>query len=397
MNNFHSSHSKFSNSAGRDLICFSHLRWDFVYQRPQHLMSRFAQYFRVFFFEEPVFHNLDDDLSIRLSDEKIWVIRPMLKENSNTGMSVIARQKMLLNRLFNEKKIEQFITWYYTPMALKFSSHLKPQAVVYDCMDELSAFKFAPVELKLLEAELFKKADVVFTGGHSLYQAKKNAHTNIFPFPSSIDKEHFRKARTIKTEPADQQSITGVRFGFYGVIDERFDIKLIKEVAEKKPDWQFVLIGPVVKIDEADLPRAANIHYLGGKSYKELPQYLAGWDIAMIPFAKNESTKFISPTKTPEYLAGGKPVISSSITDVVHPYFDHGLVYIADTPEQFIAAAEKELSKDVSEKNNWLKRVDDFIANDCWDNTTGKMLSHIDTCLLSSTNLPATGNLKSVA
>ncbi len=241
--------------------------------------------------------------------------------------------------------IEKHIAWYYTPMALKIASALKPVGSIYDCMDELSAFKFAPAELKIMEAELFSKAHLVFTGGHSLYQAKKKSHKNIYPFPSSIDKAHFEKARNAVAEPEDQQLIPRLRLGFFGVIDERFNIKLIREVAHKRPDWQLILIGPVVKIDADDLPKRPNIHYLGCKTYGDLPSYIAGWDFAMIPFEKNESTRFISPTKTPEYLAAGKPVISTSITDVVTPYGDKNLVYIADDSDGFIAAAEHEMSK----------------------------------------------------
>jgi UDP-galactopyranose mutase len=248
-------------------------------------------------------------------------------------------------------------------------------------MDELSAFKFAPSELKLLEAEMFAKADVVFTGGHCLYQAKKNSHKNIYPFPSSIDKEHFGAARILKKDPEDQAMIPPVRFGFYGVIDERFNIKLIEELAERKKEWQFILVGPVVKIEESILPRRENIHYLGGKTYKELPHYLAGWDIAMVAFEKNESTKFISPTKTPEYLAGGKPVISTSITDVVTPYAELELVSIADTADEFIAAAEKELARSAEDKKKWLARVDKFLSNLSWDNTVDQMLSCIENCV----------------
>jgi len=321
---------------GIDLVCFSHLRWDFVYQRPQHLMSRFAKQFRTFFIQEPVFHNSEDTLQVKINEANILVVTPHLNSAFTDRQSILTRQKQLLNIFFMEKKIEKFIAWYYTPMALKISSHLKPNMVVYDCMDELSAFKFAPAELKIMEAELFSKAQVVFTGGQSLYEAKKHAHPNIYPFPSSIDKVHFSQGRKKVIEPIDQQSIPHLRFGFYGVIDERFNIQLIKEVAERRPEWQLVLIGPVVKINPKDLPRRDNIHYLGCKNYSELPNYLSGWDFAMIPFEKNESTRYISPTKTPEYLAAGKPVISTSIKDVVSPYGDKRLVYIADNADEFI-------------------------------------------------------------
>ena len=382
---------------GTDLVCFSHLRWDFVYQRPQHLMSRFAKRFRTFFIQEPVFHNAEDDYQISFTPENVWVVTFRLNDTATDSLSVTARQKRLLQFLFSDNQIEDYICWYYTPMALKISSHLKPRLTIYDCMDELSAFKFAPVELKLMEAELLSKAQVVFTGGHSLYEAKKNTHHNIYPFPSSIDKAHFLRGRKKLTEPLDQQSIPRIRFGFYGVIDERFDIKLIKEVAEKRPDWQFILIGPVVKINPDDLPRLNNIHYPGSKTYNELPEYLSGWDFAIIPFEKNESTKFISPTKTPEYLAAGKPVISTSITDVVSPYADKHLVYIADNANEFIAAAETELAKKPAQVKNWLHRVDAFLENVSWDYTTGQMMEKINDCMANSSTVQQPGKLRSVA
>jgi UDP-galactopyranose mutase len=273
-------------------------------------------------------------------------------------------------------KIEKYFSWYYTPMALFFTEHLNPEFVVYDCMDELSAFKFAPPELREREQQLFTKADVVFTGGHSIYEAKKDKHPNIHPFPSSIDKEHFERARTIEKDTPDQVNIPHPRFGFAGVIDERLDIDLIAQVAQQKPDWNFIMIGPVVKIDPASLPKLPNIHYLGGKDYKLLPDYIGGWDIALIPFALNDSTKFISPTKTPEYLAGGKPVISTPIRDVVRPYGEKGLVHIAATPEELIAHAEQELQN--TNKENWLKKVDSFLAGNSWDRTWSQMVRQLE-------------------
>lgn len=357
-----------------DLVCFSHLRWGFVYQRPQHLLSRFAKHTRVFFFEEPIMYEGPDKLLVNNESKNLYVVVPHLQHSLDECH--IERQKRLLNHMFTSMKINQFFSWYYTPMALPFTEHLVPEFVVFDCMDELSAFKFAPVELKNREKQLLEKADVVFTGGHSIYEAKKDQHSNIHPFPSSIDKIHFGKARAISKDPEDQKHIPHPRFGFAGVIDERLDIDLVAKVAEAKPDWHFVMIGPVVKIDPASLPQLPNIHYLGGKDYKELPKYIAGWDVAIIPFAMNESTKFISPTKTPEYLAGGKPVISTPIRDVVRPYGDNKLVHIAATAEEFINCGEKELRK--KSRKTWLNKVDNFLAGNSWDRTWSQMVRQIE-------------------
>ncbi|MCA1992448.1 MAG: NAD(P)-binding protein, partial [Coleofasciculus sp. S288] len=375
-----------------DLVCVSHLRWNFVFQRPQHLLTRFAQGRRVFFIEEPVFI-LDSPVSPRTSkgiegvgwldvtrhESGVWVVVPHLQEGLSEEKA-IAAQQVLLDNLFAEQKIRKYICWYYTPMALAFTRHLEPMAVVYDCMDELSAFKGASPVLREREAELFGRADLVFTGGQSLYEAKRDQHENVYAFPSSVDVAHFAQARTIKQDPADQANIPHPRIGFFGVIDERMDLELLDGIAEARPDWHLVMIGPVVKIDPATLPRRENIHYLGGKDYKELPSYLAGWDLAMLPFARNESTRFISPTKTPEYLAAGKPVVSTSIRDVVRPYGQEGLVRIADTVADFVAAAEAAMKEDC-EKSGWLGRVDGFLAQISWDRTWNSMTQLIESAL----------------
>jgi UDP-galactopyranose mutase len=342
---------------------------------------------RVFFIEEPVFVNDENKKNYHQVSSPInnlWIVTPHLQSNSAEDEN-ISIQKILITQLFDEYNIKSYMFWYYTPMALLISKHLEPQFIVYDCMDELSTFKFAPPALKQLEKELFDLADIVFTGGHNLYKAKKNSHHNIYPFPSSIDKEHFVKARKAIQDPPDQTSISTPRFGFYGVVDERFDLQLLKEVAELRPDWQFIIIGPVVKIDPATLPKLNNIHYLGGKSYDELPGYLGGWDIAIIPFVLNDSTKYISPTKTPEYLAAGKPVISTSITDVITPYATNGLVHIADNADDFINAAEIELSTPSREK--WLAEVDALLSDNSWDNTWLNMVKLIDKTMKGNKNL----------
>ena len=331
----------------KNLVCFSHLRWDFVFQRPQQLLTRLAKTFNVFFIEEPVYDAASQNYYAFLNrGENIVIIQPHLKAGITEDKSKAA-QKALFDNFMENRKLSDYLFWYYTPMALEFSRKYTPKITVFDCMDELSAFKFAPEELKTLEKELLAKADVVFTGGYSIYEAKKNLHANIYPFPSSIEKEHFAKARRMVRKSGDK-----VKLGFFGVIDERFDMEMIRNIASAKPEWQIVLIGPVLKIDPRTLPKNENILYLGQVSYSKLPEYLADWDIALIPFLLNESTRFISPTKTPEYLAAAKPVISTPIRDVVNPYGKNKLVNIGSSADDFIAAAEKELK--TKQKTNGL-------------------------------------------
>ncbi len=356
------------------LICFSHLRWDFVFQRPQHLMTRFAREMTVVFWEEPfeIEERETAYLQVRQAENfpNVRLVTPHLPQ----GLSDDRREEALKRLLDTHVAscAHPLVAWYYTPMMLPFSRHLDTSAVVYDCMDELSKFRFAPECLLDLEQELIDRADLVFTGGASLYEAKKDRHSNVHCFPSSVDLKHFAKARRELEQPSDQAELKHPRLGFYGVIDERFDIDLLREIADMRPDWSFVIVGPVVKIGEDELPRAANIHYVGGKTYDQLPAYLSGWDVALMPFAMNESTQFISPTKTPEYLAGGKPVVSTPVRDVVRSYGHLEGVQIAHDAEGFVRCCDKALEQS-REGGEWLAEADLVLSATSWETTQARM------------------------
>jgi UDP-galactopyranose mutase len=355
------------------VVCLSHLRWDFVWQRPQHVLGRCAQARRVFFFEEPV-EGAEERLELRDTEAGVVVAVPHVRE----GLPLRERdgaQRRLLDRLLAERAVDDYVLWFYAPMAVAFTDHLRPCATVYDNMDELTLFAGAPPELREREAQLLERADVVFTGGHSLYEAKRERHPNVHPFPSSVDSAHFAAARAPQPDPEDQARISQPRLGFFGVIDERMDVELLAGIADRRPDWQLVLLGPVVKIDPATLPRRENIHYLGPKKYADLPAYLAGWDVALLPFALNEATRFISPTKTPEYLAAGRPVVSTPIRDVVRPYGEEGIVRIADTVEDFAAAIEEAMREDGEERR---RRVDAALTESSWDYTWADMAELVE-------------------
>ncbi len=365
------------------LLVFSHLRWHFVTQRPQHLLTLAAQSRYVFFWEEPCFHDAADPESPgreRGSLEfleveqapNVTVIRP----HFNHGEDPIEGQRRLLNCFLSDRGLERFDSWFYTPMARSFTEHLNPLVTIYDCMDELSAFLDAPPEIIEREKELFRVADVVFTGGQSIYEAKRSKHPNVHAFPSSIDVPHFAQARMVQSDPSDQANIPHPRVGFFGVLDERFDSALVSEVARLRPKVHFVLLGPIVKIDPAQLPTAANIHYLGSKSYAELPRYVAGWDAAILPFAMNNSTRFISPTKTPEYLAAGKRVVSTPIKDVVIGYGLPGLVEIAATASEFAKSLDRAISE--APDAEWTQSVERKLAQSSWDLTWAAMSAEID-------------------
>jgi glycosyltransferase involved in cell wall biosynthesis len=364
------------------LLCLSHLRWGFVYQRPQHVMSRLARDYDVIFFEEPVFEDLTEDRATPRLDHSqpgpgIEVIVPRLAHGLSEEQ-IVEAQRQLLDEMLLARGDAELLLWYLTPMSLAFTDHLKGNVTIFDCMDELSAFRGAPVRLVDMERELMARADVVFTGGYSLWEVKQRQHDNAHPVPSSVDIAHFAAARDGLADPVDQAGIAHPRMGFFGVIDERFDIELVQKLATLRPDWQIVLIGPVVKIDPATLPQLPNIHYLGGKSYDELPAYLAGWDVALMPFAINESTRFISPTKTPEYLAGGCPVVSTPIHDVIRGYGQSGAVTIADTAGAFVAAIDAALGLKGSAE--FLQSADAALDGMSWDTTSRFMKEQIE-CL----------------
>jgi UDP-galactopyranose mutase len=341
-------------------------------------MTRFAKQRRVIVWEEPIFCA---DLQVpalemrACSDSGVIVATPRLPERLSGEEREVALRRLLDDML--EASEGDLIRWYYTPMMLSFSRHLQAVCTVYDCMDELANFKFAPPELAGLERELMAAADVVFTGGYSLWEAKRDRHPNIHPFPSSVDRVHFAKARHLREEPADQAGIPGPRLGFYGVVDERMDLELLAALADARPQWSLVIVGPVVKIDPESLPKRANIHYLGGKSYDDLPRYLAGWDVALMPFAINESTRFISPTKTPEYLAAGRPVVSTPIVDVVRHYGELEAVKVGATPAEFITGCDQALALSRI-RGAWLKEVDSALIALSWDETFARMNREID-------------------
>jgi len=337
-------------------------------------MTRCARSNRVFFWEEPIFDVDAASLEVQKPFPGLWVLVPHLP--GGLSLDEICRiQEWLLAQLVSDHALDDYLLWYYTPMALHFSRQLRPQAIVYDCMDELSAFRGAPPGIRSAEDELFSRADVVFTGGQSLYEAKKVQHPNVHCCPSSIDRKFFETARVIRKEPQDQLTIPYPRLGYSGVIDERMDLDLLGTVAYMRSDWHFVMLGPVVKISPSELPKLPNIHYLGSKEYRTLPAYMAGWQVGLLPFARNESTRFISPTKTPEYLAAGLPVISTSIADVVKPYGSKGLVNIADDGNSFVSSVERALR--VRYSHDRLAKVDEFLAEMSWDHTWLRMVQLI--------------------
>lgn len=352
------------------ILVFSHLRWNFVYQRPQHLLSRLARDYRIIFMEEPMTGSSSNFLEHISACKGVEILRPHITGTA-VGFddeNVELLQEMLASYLL-ANNIDDYAAWLYTPMALPIAKRLSANAIIYDCMDELSAFKNASPHLIKRESELFGLADIVFTGGPSLYESKKSRHHNVYCFPSSVDAVHFAPRNSEEHEA--QKNIPFPRVGYYGVIDERVDIELIAALADARPDWQVVMVGPVVKIDPDSLPRRPNIHWLGQQSYEDLPRLVKNWDVCLLPFALNESTRFISPTKTLEYMAAERPAVSTPIRDVVGPY--QHIVRIAYSHDEFIEACALTLAESESERTARIKAMRSIIAQTSWDKTAQMM------------------------
>ena len=369
-----------------DLIVFSHLRWNFVYQRPQHLLSRLAQHRRVLFIEEPVFDAAGPFLERIVHGAQLEVLVPHTPvAAAGFHDDQLAVLEPMLSAWLAAHGYDEPVVWFYTPMALPLLAGLTPRAVVYDCMDELSAFKNAPRQLRQRETALLKRADVVLTGGPALYESKRRLHPQVHCLPSSVDAAHFSpdgldlscvlagEARAL------QGALPRPRLGFFGVIDERLDIDLVRDLADSHPQWQIVMAGPVVKIDPADLPQRPNIHWLGMQPYPLLPYLTAGWDLCLMPFALNESTRFISPTKTLEYMAAEKPIVSTPVHDVITLYGD--TVRIAPAGADFVNACELALAEDGLQRNRRIGAMLATVQQSSWDHAAATVHGLLEAAL----------------
>ena len=380
------------------IVVFCHLRWDFVYQRPQHLLSRLAASYRVVVVEEPVRSEGPAHVESMQVAPGVEVLRPHTSVDAlGFADAQIATLAPMLEELFDARHIEQPIVWLYTPMALPLLDRiesLQPALLVYDCMDELSAFLGAPPELRRREDELLARADVVLTGGPSLYEAKRSVNANVLSLPSSVDAEHFAPRELLTEDPLQQRAqalqsdIANPRLGFFGVIDERMDLKLLAALAEAEPNWQLVMVGPVVKIDPATLPRRANVHWLGQQPYELLPWLMASWQVCLLPFAINEATRFISPTKTLEYMAAGKPTVSTAIRDVSTLYGD--VVQVAGDTAGFVDACRAALAQTPAQRRDNTAAMLAAVSRSSWDGTARCVVDALETALVarSTSNLP---------
>jgi beta-glucosidase/6-phospho-beta-glucosidase/beta-galactosidase len=332
------------------IVVFSHLRWGFVWQRPQQFLSRFAKRHNILFIEEPFF-DLPEGAEPRIDYHRVMpnvtVVTPHCAGSWNRNPKLPGKlrewAKEAIHHMNEDGDFERPLLWYYSPMDSAWSlGHIENRGVVYDCMDELSQFSGAPKQLVNNEARLIEHADVVFTGGYELGEKKKKQHDNVHIFGCGVEFAHFNKAMDPTTIiPPDIDFMARPILGWFGVVDERVDYRMVGEMARMRPDWSFAMVGPVVKVDPNLLPHSPNLYWMGGRDYQVLPNYCAAFDICMMPFAMNASTQYINPTKGLEYMATGRPIISTPVRDVVRQW-SH-LVDVVQTADEFVAAAERRL------------------------------------------------------
>ena len=381
----------------RPLICFSHLRWGWVWQRPQHLLTRFARDFDVYVVEEPEVEETRTTFALRVERrDQVVILTPLFPASSTRAYGFGDENNRIISALlvpFFRKHgllgagVSDAIVWYYTPMALGAEPDgLEPALVIYDVMDELANFLGAPAALRERERSLLNRADLVFTGGPSLYESRKGRHKRVSCFPSGVDAAHFASP----DRSTDLDHLPGPIVGFYGVIDERVDLGLLAGIAELRPEWSFAMIGPVTKIDPDDLPKSPNIFYLGKREYAELPGCLACFDAAILPFARNQATRFISPTKTLEYLSAKKPVVSTPIQDVLDLY--GSVVECAERPVDFVAAIERLWSEPAARQQARQEASRLLVAEHLWDEIVRRMREQMDIFLPSTSAVDQTSS-----
>lgn len=359
------------------IVVFSHLRWGFVWQRPQQFLSRFAKKHQILFIEEPFFdqpEGTEGELRFHRVMPNVTVACPHCPASFRTDGKLASRlrdwTRQAIEEMNDEGEFDRPVLWYYSPMDSAWSlGHFSNRGVVYDCMDELSQFTGAPKRLVANEARLMEHADIVFTGGYELWTKKTKQHENVHFFGCAVEFEHFNKAsREDTVVPPDIDFMNRPILGWFGVIDERVDYALVGEVARMRPQWSIAMVGPVVKVDPNLLPHFPNLFWLGGRDYQVLPNYCKAFDVNMMAFAMNAATQYINPTKGLEYMATGKPIVSTHVRDVVRQWSD--IVYLAKTPEEFVAAAEQALAERNGDR---VKRGLELAQKSSWENTVKSM------------------------
>jgi glycosyltransferase involved in cell wall biosynthesis len=369
------------------VIVHCHLRWDFVWQRPQHIFSRLAAHHPVLFIEEPLCERGEPRLRISQPAPGLVRVVPILPPREDAGVDADCRlilpmlEQALRAHALIAGRFDRPVQWFYSPMtAPAFLGCFNSACVVYDCMDELANFRFAPPDIGERERVLLAAADVVFTGGYQLFAAKSRVHSNVHFHGCGVDLDHFGRARDSRTVvPNELSALPRPVLGYFGVIDERLDYGLLKHLAESFPEGSIAMVGPLAKVAPEDLPRLPNLHWLGQRTYAQLPEMVKGFDVCLMPFALNDSTRFINPTKTLEYMAAGKPIVSTAIPDVIRNFTP--VVAVAHDAVEFVRHVKRLLE---ARDEALIQRGIEVAAGSSWDAIVLQMRSRMLEALQSS-------------
>ncbi|RYD58215.1 MAG: glycosyltransferase family 1 protein [Sphingobacteriales bacterium] len=358
-----------------NIICFSPIRWNQKDQRPQQIMRRLSQYSMVHFIEEPVYDATEAYLSHTVVAEHIHVFTPHLPGGISEEKCQTL-QRALLDQFMRDCNFADYTFWYATPVAFAYSKHYCPSVIVYDCLEDIWSLKLPAEKLHDLEQQLLDRADLVFTSSHTQYWNKKDRNNNVHLLPATIDRAHFDCARGKVSEAEEQEHIPYPRLGYMGIVDDRLDTQLLADIADTRPDWHIVLVGPTAKMNAAQLPQRANIHYLGNKPYADLPSYLTGWTAAIMPIQeKSHMTSGLS-FKTAECLAAGLPVIATPVKAIAAQYEKENLVMKANSAAEFVAATEAILFDGAADRS-WMERVNNFLDMSSRDAVTNEILNRL--------------------
>jgi glycosyltransferase involved in cell wall biosynthesis len=346
------------------LVVCAHLSWDWVWQRPQHLISRLARTRRTFYVEQPVRADVSAPTVHRSDAGPVHRIRmDVPRDFGGPGLPDFSPYLEVLPELLGSAAAGSDV-WIYTPLALDLAEKLGPRTLVYDVMDDLSAFADGGADMARRQQIALRRADLVLAGGRSLHRAATEVRgpAGAHLFPSGVETAHYASSRALRTERQRPAA------GYVGVIDERLDLTLLTDLAAKLPEWDIHLVGPVTKIDPSTLPQASNLHYPGMQPYERLPEVMAGLDVALMPFALNDATRSISPTKTLEYLAAGLPVVSTRVPDVVADFSQ--VVRFADDGAAFADACRAVLDDAVDDRD---ARVAPLAQRHEWDTIAARI------------------------
>ncbi len=374
------------------IIVHCHLCWDWVWQRPQQFLSRLSARHRILFVETvgPDPHLAAPYARFRNADgfPNITILRIQFPTWQWRDADFVDRERRRLVQLALESELlagqfENPVQWFYDPMAVKaFARQMNEIATVYDCMDELSKFKGAPPAIVERERELLALADVVFTGGRKMFESKSQFNGNCHFYGCGVDVAHFGQARSESTAVfADIAGLKKPVLGYFGVVDERMDYELVAKLADANPNWSVVIIGPAIKVDPDQFPQRPNLHWLGGREYKDLPAYGKGFDVCLMPFAMNEHTQFINPTKSLEYMATGREIISSAVPDVISNF--GAVVKVAHSHDEFIQLCRQAVERPDQKA---IERGLKMASENSWESIVNKLEQHVRDVLVRNNN-----------